>query len=370
MTSIRFMMIFSPVLTEYSESLANVNSRRQKHNVPGWNAHVREVHAAARDAYLLWKIGGRPRQGVLCDLMRNSRLRFKHTLRMCTNNKNAIIADKIADNLCNKDDRTFWREIKNVTNSKVNLPGRIGDVHGSNAVAGMWKEHYSSIFNAVSGSNCTELHKQLCDAHYVFDRSMSVSPSEITEIINALQCNKSPGLDGLTSEHLKYAVAGMWKEHYSSIFNAVSGSNCTELHKQLCDAHYVFDRSMSVSPSEITEIINALQCNKSPGLDGLTSEHLKYASSELSVLLSILMSSILVHGRVPSAILKSVMIPIVKNKNKHITDKENYRPICLANVFTKVIENVLLVVSRIGFRLHAVSLVLKQSTARKCVFSF
>ena len=83
------------------------------------------------------------------------------------------------------------------------------------------------------------------------------------------------------------------------------------------------------------------------------------------------MSSILVHGRVPSAMLKSVMIPIVKNKNKHITDKENYRPICLANVLTKVIEKMFyLVVSRIGFRLHAVSLVLKLSTARKCVFSF
>ena len=54
-----------------------------------------------------------------------------------------------------------------------------------------------------------------------------------------------------------------------------------------------------------------------------------------------LMSSILVHGRVPSAMLKSVMIPIVKNKNKHITDKENYRPICLANVFTKVIKKCL-----------------------------
>ena len=51
---------------------------------------------------------------------------------------------------------------------------------------------------------------------------------------------------------------------------------------------YKFDRSMSVSPSEITEIINALPCNKSPGLDGLTSEHLKYASSQPSVLLSIL----------------------------------------------------------------------------------
>ena len=97
------------------------------------------------------------------------------------------------------------------------------------------------------------------------------------------------------------------------------------MHAELCDAHYVFDRSMSVSPSEITEIINALPINKSPGLDGLTSEHFKYASSQLSVLLVILMSSILVHGRVPSAMLKSVMIPIVKNKNKHITDKENYQ---------------------------------------------
>ena len=40
----------------------------------------------------------------------------------------------------------LFGEIKNVTNSKVKLPSRIGDVHGSDAVAGMWKEHYSSIF--------------------------------------------------------------------------------------------------------------------------------------------------------------------------------------------------------------------------------
>ena len=97
----------------------------------------------------------------------------------------------------------FGEKFENVRNIKVKLPSMIGDVHGSNAVAGMWKEHYSSIFDAVSGSNCTELHAEVCDAHYIFDRSMSVSPSEITEIINALPCNKSPGLDGLTSEPLK-----------------------------------------------------------------------------------------------------------------------------------------------------------------------
>ena len=68
---------------------------------------------------------------------------------------------------------------------------------------------------------------------------------------------------------------------------------------------------------------------------------MKFAGQELPVLLSILMSAILVHGYVPKSMLKSVIIPIIKNKNKRISDKDNYRPICLANVFTKVVEKVL-----------------------------
>ena len=39
--------------------------------------------------------------------------------------------------------------------------------------------------------------------------------------------------------------------------------------------------------------------------------------------------------------LKSVVVPIIKNKNKRISDKDNYRPICISNAFTKVVEKVL-----------------------------
>ena len=65
------------------------------------------------------------------------------------------------------------------------------------------------------------------------------------------------------------------------------------------------------------------------------------AGQQLPVLLSILMSAVLVHGYVPKSILKSVIVPIIKNKNKRISDKNNYRPICISNVFTKVVEKVL-----------------------------
>ena len=132
-------------------------------------------------------------------------------------------------------------------------------------------------------------------------------------------------------------ISVMWKDHYSRILSTVNESNCTALYADLCDEHYLFETGMCVTPNEIADIVAEMSCNKSPGLDGLTSEHLKKANCQLSVLLSILLSALLVHGRVPSDILKSVMVPIVKNKNKRVSDKENYRPICLANVFTKVL---------------------------------
>ena len=59
------------------------------------------------------------------------------------------------------------------------------------------------------------------------------------------------------------------------------------------------------------------------------------------------MSDILVHGYAPESMLKSVIFPIIKNKNKRISGIDNYRyNMCLANVFTKLVEKVLY--SRMG----------------------
>ena len=76
----------------------------------------------------------------------------------------------------------------------------------------------------------------------------------------------------------------------------------------MCKEHrpIVFDRDMIVSSAEIEDI-------RSPN---------PWSCIEMAI--------------------RSVLVPIVKNKNKRIADKDNYRPICLSNVFTKVIEKVLL----------------------------
>ena len=98
---------------------------------------------------------------------------------------------------------------------------------------------------------------------------------------------------------------------------------------------------MTVDRIEMKAVIDDLASNKSPGLDGLSAEHVKFAHSILSELMSTIVSPIVVHGHLPQYMNESVIVPIIKDKNKRVTDKTNYRPICLSNVCSKIIEVVI-----------------------------
>ena len=63
---------------------------------------------------------------------------------------------------------------------------------------------------------------------------------------------------------------------------------------------------------------------------------LRFAHSILSELMSTLVSSIVVHGHLPQSMNESVIVPIIKDKNKRVNDKNNYLPICLSNVCSKL----------------------------------
>ena len=79
-------------------------------------------------------------------------------------------------------------------------------------------------------------------------------------------------------------------------------------------------------------------CNKSPGLDGVSAEHMKFAGPKLCVLMSMVISSIFTHSFIPRSMMDSVIVPVIKNKNKRINNKGNYRPICLSTVCSKMVE--------------------------------
>ena len=67
----------------------------------------------------------------------------------------------------------------------------------------------------------------------------------------------------------------------------------------------------------------------------------KSEDSQLVVLLSIRVSSILLHGYIHKSITESVIVPVFKDKNRRVNQKGSYRPICLSNICSKIIDAVL-----------------------------
>ena len=48
-------------------------------------------------------------------------------------------------------------------------------------------------------------------------------------------------------------------------------------------------------------------------------------------------------GYLPTALIETTIVPIVKNKSGNLSDSNNYRPIALATIVSKILESVLLI---------------------------
>ena len=99
---------------------------------------------------------------------------------------------------------------------------------------------------------------------------------------------------------------------------------------------------MHVTMSEIFEIVKILPNRKSSGLDGLHGESLKYADPVLCLFLSICYTCMFKHCYMPQSMINSVIVPLVKNKSGDLTDRNNYRPIALSSIASKVFEHVII----------------------------
>ena len=129
----------------------------------------------------------------------------------------------------------------------------------------------------------------------------------------------------------------MWKNHYYELFNSVEPKNFDL--SVFCNLKY--ETSFAVTKPEITKFINKLPNAKTPGIDNLTAEHLKNSSPRLHFILSMLFSSLIIHGFLPAKMISTVLVPIVKNKCGKLSSKSNFRPIGLSSVCSKLLEYII-----------------------------
>jgi len=136
----------------------------------------------------------------------------------------------------------------------------------------------------------------------------------------------------------------MWRNHYSNLLNSIDPlTNEQHRHRvsgQLGTVHP--DNNCICSFVDVQKAIKLLKTGKASGPDGLSSEHYKFADDRLCVLLALFFTCAVTHGYLPASFMNSTIVPLLKNKTGDITDPNNYRPIALSSMCSKVFERIIL----------------------------
>ena len=130
----------------------------------------------------------------------------------------------------------------------------------------------------------------------------------------------------------------LWKSHFYDLFN-------NENREKYDKSKFLLETTrneVTVTVDEIRSAIAKLDKNKTCGLDKIYAENLKYCSDRILPLVSLCFTGFFSHGFLPDSMLSVLLVPIIKDKSGNLTSKDNYRPIALASIMSKVVELIIM----------------------------
>lgn len=133
----------------------------------------------------------------------------------------------------------------------------------------------------------------------------------------------------------------MWADHFRSILNSSKDKSMktdvtNTIHEQCNGSGELFQLE------DISAAVKELKKGKSCGTDGLSGEHVIYAHNNVYVYIRVLFNAMLCHGFIPHNLMSTILVPLLKDKKGDISAKNNYRPIAITNVMSKLLEILIL----------------------------
>ena len=83
-----------------------------------------------------------------------SRARYHYALRFVKKENDKIVANRIANNLLNNNNRRFWNDVRKTKQNPVTIPTFIDNVIDPKAISNLFAEKYKTLYNSVSYSKC------------------------------------------------------------------------------------------------------------------------------------------------------------------------------------------------------------------------
>ena len=131
----------------------------------------------------------------------------------------------------------------------------------------------------------------------------------------------------------------MWQTYFRRLSSSEKKCEQDEETLELMRTHSSSQQDHHIfTPTEVEFAIRKLNCGKAADQDGVTTEHLKFATAETFEMLSAIINRILEEARIPGVCKSGFKIPLPK-KGKDSQLQTNYRGITITAVIGKIIEH-------------------------------
>ena len=107
---------------------------------------------------------------------------------------------------------------------------------------------------------------------------------------------------------------------------------CVQNTEYLC-----YGINLLITPCMVQNTIDKLKSGKACG-----NEHFIHSDRRITILLSIFYNRVISRGHLPDDFMKTIIIPLIKNKSGDTNNINNNRPVALVTVATKIFEIILL----------------------------
>ena len=239
----------------------NNNDRRNK-TTPGWNEHVKEHKKYAKQCHYEWLQAGKPREGPIAYKKRSSRLKFHYAIRYVNRENIRLRNTRMGEAVAKNDDRSLWDEARKMSRCSSKLPNTMDGKNDEIEISHIFTEKYNNLYNSVGYSK----------------RNMDLLRKDIdARITNGCASNAE-----------------------------------------------MSDHNHSITVAEVKAAVDLLKYDKKEE-NGLNTNHLKYGTDRLYVIIALLFNCMLSHGIAPDELLLGTMIPLIKNsrgKNTALTTIE------------------------------------------------
>ena len=268
---------------EASENIPTTNSK--SHKIPGWTEAVQIHKETALFWRSIWLCNNSPRQGVVADIMRKTRAKYHYSIRQVKNKELQYKKQSMARAIAFNNSRDLWTETRKIRKKLSASPNCMDNVTSNENISELFAGKYCDLYNSVSFND-----------------------DELEDILNV---------------------------------NAYDVQvKCTDDIVTVLSDNYIHTHSIYVEL--VSNAINHLKLDKNDCVDGLSSNNFKNGTHLLNVFISLLFSSMLVHGTAPAGLLLSTLVPLIKNKRGNKCDSNNYRAIAISSLLGKLFDIIIL----------------------------